>query len=89
VKKERPKEEKKVAPKVEKKVTRRFSITREGKKVKEESVVQYVDASTQTERIYFQKARAKWIMTKFGKSHKQYKKLPCTSKIYNRLSSAE
>jgi hypothetical protein len=89
VKKKKPKEEKKVPPKVEKKMSRRFSITREEKKAKEEPVIQYVDASTQTERIYFQKARAKWVMTKFGKSYNQYKKLPCILNIYNRLSSAE
>jgi len=39
-----------------------------------EPAITYVDAATQTEKIDFQKARAKWVMSKFGKSQAQARK---------------
>jgi hypothetical protein len=85
-KKEKPKEEKKQPPqKIEKRVLRKIISTpktNEESKVKPEEppvpTIAYVDATTQTERIDFQKARTKWIMAKFGKSRTQYKKSTST-----------
>lgn len=76
--KEKPKEEKKTAAKQEKKVARRPSTVKEEKKEegKNKEMAKYVDASTQTERIDFQRARAKWVTYKFGRSQTQSKKLP-------------
>ena len=82
MKKEKPKEEKKLPPppKVEKKIVKKPPIAKEEKKAKEEiteSTAQYVDASTQTEKIDFQKARARWVMNKFGKSQGQQIRSSC------------
>ena len=90
VKKEKPKEDKKVPPppaKVEKKAVKKpppLPAVPTPPPIKEEikekqggtgePAVTYVDAATQTEKIDFQRARAKWVMNKFGKSQTQSRK---------------
>jgi len=82
-KKEKPKEEKKLpAPpaKIEKKPAKKPTPPPQKEEEKEkqggtgEPAITFVDAWTQTEKIDFQKARAKWVMSKFGKSHTQGRK---------------
>jgi hypothetical protein len=87
-KKEKKKEEKKVPASLERKILKRIMFTPRVREKKEpiqelliEPEVTYADASTQTEQIYFQKARAKWVMSKYGKSQTQLKRSMC--KVYN------
>eukprot|EP00826_Nyctotherus_ovalis_P066628 TRINITY_DN9872_c0_g1_i2.p2 TRINITY_DN9872_c0_g1~~TRINITY_DN9872_c0_g1_i2.p2 ORF type:complete len:183 (-),score=82.09 TRINITY_DN9872_c0_g1_i2:172-720(-) len=84
-KREKAKEEKKAAGRQEKKVARRPSTVKKEKKEERKSMeeaAKYVDASTQTERVDFQRARAKWVMCKFGRSHTLNKKLPCKFQLF-------
>jgi len=88
-KKEQKKEQKKVgSTSLERRIIKRKVFTprlkEEKKPIQEllmEPEIAYADASTQTEQIYFQKARAKWVMLKYGKSKTQLKKT--MGKVYS------
>lgn len=81
-KKEQKKEEKKLASVgLERRMLRRIMFTPRVKEEKKpvqdifvDPEVAYADAATQTEQLYFQKARAKWVMSKYGKSQAQFRR---------------